>query len=148
MVILTKTINLSFSGYWREEHKGSIPNESGIYGVYTCNYIPPKEDKKRSVTLKKLIYIGEAKEVRDRISEHEKWDEWRKELAEKEQICFTFAPENKSNREQSECALIFYHKPNCNEKCKDSFPYEETTVTSTGKHKFIKSPITVKKTEQ
>ena len=144
---MAKTIKLNFDGYWREVNQSEIPKKSGIYAVYVCEYNKPeKEGEKGSVTLKKLIYIGEAEDVNDRISKHEKWEEWRKELSEGTEICFSFANVDSPDRERAECALIYHHKPTCNDECKDSFPYEETTVISDGLHKFIESPITVKKT--
>ena len=33
-----KTITLKFNGYWREVNKGGVPNQSGIYCVYSCIY--------------------------------------------------------------------------------------------------------------
>lgn len=142
---MSKTISLEFNkGYYREVNKGGIPNEAGIYLVYVCRY-NKQTDK---VTLDKLIYIGEAEEVNDRISEHEKWEEWREKVPNGSEICFSFAGIT-TDRERAECALIFYHKPDCNEECKKSFPYEETTVISKGNRcALIESPITVKKTTQ
>lgn len=140
---MVKTINLDFRGYWREVNKSGIPAESGVYAVYVCKYNPPPKD---NVTLNKIIYIGEAENVNTRISDHEKWEEWREEVPEGSEICFSFAGAPSPDRERAECALIFYHKPNCNDECKDSFPYEDTTVVSTGRCALIKSPITVRKT--
>lgn len=138
---MSKTINLEFGGYWREVNMKYVPNESGIYLVYVCRN--NKETNK--LTLDELIYIGEAEKVNDRISEHEKWKEWRKKVPKGSEICFSFA-EITTDRERAECALIFYHKPDCNEECKESFPYEETTVISKGRCALVTSPITVKKT--
>jgi len=144
---MVKTINLNFDGYWREVNKSGIPPRSGVYAVYVCMYIKPKEEgAKGTVTINKLIYFGEAEDVNDRISKHEKWPEWRKEVPTGSEICFNFAGVTSPDRERAECALIYYHKPKCNDECKDSFPYEETTVVSTGEHVLIKSPITVQKT--
>ena len=146
---MAKTIKLSFDGYWREVNKSGIPKESGVYAVYVCKYNEPeKKGERGTVTLKKLIYIGEAENVNERLSnhKHEKWSEWRKEVPEGSTICFSFAGATSPDRERAECALIYHHKPKCNDECKDSFPYEDTTVVSTGEHKFIDSPITVKKT--
>ena len=140
---MAKTINLDFRGYWREVNKSGIPTESGIYAVYVCKYNPKPKD---TVAITKLIYIGEAKDVNDRISKHEKWTEWREEVPSTFELCFSFAKVSSPDRERAECALIYHHKPTCNDECKDSFPYEDTTVVSAGRHKFIKSPITVKKT--
>ena len=144
---MAKTITLNFDGYWREVNKAGIPAKSGVYAVYVCKYNKPeKEGAKGTVTLKKLIYIGEAENVNERISEHDKWSDWRKQVSKSEEICFNFASATSPDRERAECALIFYHKPTCNDECKDSFPYEETTVISKGKRELIKSPITVRKT--
>ena len=137
------TVNLDFRGYWRDVDKSGVPAESGIYCVYVCKFIPPPKD---TVTLTKLIYIGEANDVNDRISNHEKRSKWEDEVPSDHVLCFSFAGATSPNRERAECALIYHHQPTCNEECKDEFHYEETTVISKGKHKLIESPITVKKT--
>lgn len=145
---MVKTINLDFDGYWREVNKSGIPKNSGVYAVYVCRYNKPeKEGEKGSVTLERLIYFGEAENVNERISDHEKWPEWRKEVPRGSEICFSFAGVTSPDRERAECALIFHHKPKCNDECKYSFPHEETTVVSKGRSALIDSPITVKKTE-
>lgn len=142
---MAKTINLNFNGYWREVNKSGIPSSSGVYAVYVCRYNPPPENY---VTLDKLIYIGEAEDVNDRISNHEKWEEWREEVPAGSEISFSFAGVTSPDRERAECALIYHHKPTCNDECKDSFPYEDTTVVSTGRCALIESPIIVRKTEE
>ena len=138
---MTKTISLNFDGYWREEVKEGIPAKSGVYLVYVCRH----NKIEKTVTLDKLIYIGEAGDVQDRIDDHEKWPEWRKEVPIGSEICFSFAGVTKPDRERAEAALIHYHKPVCNKDDKyiDSFPFEDTTVESTGKCKLLSSPITV-----
>jgi len=138
---LVKTINLNFDGYWREVNKGGIPKKSGVYAVYVCRY----NEQNKTVTLDKLVYFGEAEDANERISNHNKWDEWRKEVPKGSEICFSFAEVSSPDRERAECALIYYHQPVCNEKSTEEFPYEETTVVSTGSAALIKSPITVKK---
>jgi hypothetical protein len=91
MSFLAKTISLSLDGYWREVKKANIPNKSGAYAVYVCKYnAPSKEGEKGIVTLEKLIYIGEAEKVNERIANHDKWDEWRKYVPKGDEICFSF----------------------------------------------------------
>lgn len=85
-----KTISLNFGGYWREVAISGLPAESGVYCVYTCVY--NKENK--TVSLKKLIYIGESEDVKKRISNHEKWDQW-KQYSKKELIDAFFAVQEK-----------------------------------------------------
>jgi len=142
---MVKTISLNFDGYWREVNKSSIPEKPGVYVVYVCKYIKPKQGEIGTVTINKLIYIGEAQNANERISNHEKWSVWRKEVPEGSTICFSFAGVISPNRERAECALINHHQPKCNDECKDSFPHETTSVVSTGKNRLIDSPIKVEK---
>jgi len=139
---MAKTIGLNFDGYWREVNKGSVPANSGVYLVYVCRY-NAMTDK---VALDKLIYIGEADDVQDRIANHEKWSEWRQYVPKGSEICFSVAGVTSPDRERSEAALIFYHKPVCNTEYIDSFPFEDTTVQSTGICAKLTSPITVRRT--
>ena len=136
---MAKTISLNFDGYWREVNKGGVPANSGVYLVYVCRY----NEQQKTVSLDNLIYIGEAEDVQDRIANHEKWPDWRKYVPRGSQICFSFAGVTSPDRERAEAALIFYHKPPCNTEYNDSFPFEDTTVVSTGKCAMITSPITV-----
>lgn len=141
---MAKMISLNFDGYWLEAGKGGIPAKSGVYLVYACRY----DELNDTVALDKLIYIGEARNVRDRIADHEKWSEWRQYVPIGSEISFSFAGVTNPDRECAEAELIHYHKPVCNKDDKyiDSFPFEDTTVESTGKCAKLSSPITVRKT--
>ena len=139
---MAKTISLNFDGYWREVKKGGVPTRSGIYLVYVCRYNEPQS----TVTLDKLIYIGEAGDVRDRIANHERWPEWRRHVPKGSQVCFSFAGVTSPDRERAEAALIYCHKPPCNDEYTDSFPFEDTTVESTGRSALLSSAITVRRT--
>ena len=139
---MAKTISLNFDGYWREVNKGGIPAKSGVYLVYVCRYNEPE----KTVTLDKLTYIGEAEDVRYRITNHEKWPEWRRYVSKGSEICFSFAGVTNPDRERAEAALIYYHKPPCNDEYIDAFPFEDTTIESTGRCALLSSPATVRKT--
>jgi hypothetical protein len=140
--MVARKIILSFDGYWREVNERSIPPESGIYLVYVCRYNETSDE----VTLDRLIYIGEAGDVNDRIVNHADWPKWRRYVPEGSEICFAFAGVTKPDREFAEAALIYYHKPPCNVEYVDSFPFEDTTVESTGKCAELSSPVTVRRT--
>lgn len=71
-----KKITLDFDGYWREANKDSIPRQSGIYCVYTCTY----NATEHTVSIKKMLYIGESTNVHDRT---ELWKEPPEPLLEK-----------------------------------------------------------------
>lgn len=139
---MAKTISLDFKGYRRDKNIDSMQNIAGIYLVYVCT--PNDND---TITVHKLIYIGESEKVRDRIKNHEKRPEWKKHVGEGDELCYSRAPITNPDRERAEAALIFYRKPPVNDEYKDSFPFEETTVKSTGDCKFIPASFTVKKTE-
>jgi len=139
---MAKTISLEFEGYYREINKGGIPAKSGIYLVYVCRY----NGTEGTVTLDKLIYIGEAENVNERVDNHGKWPEWRQYAPRGSQICFSFAGVTNPDRERAEAALIYHHKPPCNNEYTDSFPFEDKTVKSTGQCARLSSPITVHRT--
>lgn len=139
---MAKTISLGFDGYWREVNKGGVPDKSGVYLVYVCKY----NESERTVTLNKLIYIGEAADARERIEKHEKWSEWREHVPKGSEICLSFAPVSSPDRERAEAALVYHHKPPCNDEYKDEFPFEDTTVKSSGRCTLLSEDITVYKT--
>lgn len=138
---MVKTIELNFDGYWPESRIKGIPNNSGVYLVYRCT------ESEKKVSIKKLIYIGESNKVQARIVDHEKKAEcWDKKLQSSEVLCFSFVPIDNSDRGRVEAALIFKHKPDCNDKYVDDFPFDQTTVNSTGECKFISPLFTVNRT--
>ncbi len=124
-----KTISLAFDGFWREGAISGIPAKSGVYVVHEASYDP----QAKAVDLKKVIYIGEAENVNDRIANHEKWPDWKKQCETNNELCFSFAPVNDPDRERGEAALIFKHKPPINTEYKNTFPFDETTINLSGK---------------
>jgi len=123
-----QTFNINFTGYWLENNSKSIPNTSGIYCVYECKY----DSINNSVIIQKLIYIGEANKVRERIETHDKWFDWSLYVKPGNQLCFSYADVTHSNRNRIEAALIYKHKPIENADFKYSFPFERTNIILTG----------------
>lgn len=112
---------LNFNGYWLEENKDGLPEVQGIYLVYTCLY----EKTTDKVVLKKLIYIGQAQNVRERILGHEKNELFKSECLQDETICYSYAEiRDDSELNMAENALIFAEKPKLNTELKDSFNYD------------------------
>lgn len=122
-----KSYSLKYDGYWRESKIGGIPKQSGIYSVYACKYNASNE----TVLIRKLIYIGESENVNNRIRGHEKWSDWRRYLHVGEQICFNFSPMY-VDRVRVEAAMINHHKPPVNTEFVNNFPYDATTVSTSG----------------
>ena len=67
-----KTISLTFDGYWLEANKNELPSKPGIYCVYACTY----NKDVNTVSIRKLIYVGESENVHDRIDGHERLEDW------------------------------------------------------------------------
>lgn len=134
-----QTFSISIQGYWRDLNKQSIPEHSGVYFVYTAKYNPIE----KTVTLLRLIYIGEAGNVRDRITNHEKYKEWLKYVGNGEELCFSTAQVTYDTRARVEAAYIFHHKPPVNTEYVNNFPFDQTRIVSSGKTAFLSTDFTV-----
>jgi len=137
-----QTFTLEFDGYWRDQNKGGVPAQSGVYCVYECSY----DAQKKTVSLKKLIYIGEAANVHDRIGNHEKRSDWLKHVRQGNELCFSFAPVGSSDRDRCEAALIFKHQPPENTEYVNSFPFDKTHMRLSGKTALLTTSYTVVRT--
>ncbi|MCF7913576.1 MAG: GIY-YIG nuclease family protein [Spirochaetaceae bacterium] len=124
-----QSYKIDFDGYWREPNKKGVPSKSGIYCVYACTH----NSQEKTVSIRKLIYIGESDNVVARIADHEKQSDWESHLKSVEQLCYSFGPVNRASRERCEAALIFKHKPPENIEYINSFPYDRTTMNLRGK---------------
>jgi len=135
-----KNYDLNFDGYWRVPAIGSMPAQSGIYCVYACIH----DANAKTVDLKRLLYIGEAADVRDRITNHDKWQEWEGKLKSGEVLCFNAVFISLvSGRERAEAAMINHHKPPCNTTYVNSFPFDETTIITSGRNALLTAKLTV-----
>jgi excinuclease UvrABC nuclease subunit len=136
------TFKVNFDGYWRERNINDIPSNSGIYCVYECTY----NSQNDTVSIQRLIYIGEAGDVRDRIQNHEKWQDWKRYVRSGNELCFSYGYVESESRERVEAAFIFKHKPPANDEYKDEFPFDTTTINATGKTALLQTNFTVYRT--
>ena len=137
-----KTIAVEFDGYWRDEKKTVLPAKSGIYCVYECTH----NAEKKSVSIHKLIYIGESKDVKNRVANHEKYEDWLKHVRSGNELCFSFGGVEATDRARAEAAMIFKHKPPENDEYVDSFPFDRTTMSLSGKTALLSTNFTVDRT--
>jgi excinuclease UvrABC nuclease subunit len=135
----TQIFNENIEGYWRDKNKGGIPDHSGVYFVYEASYNSDND----TVSLRRLIYIGEAVNVRERIGSHEKYNEWLNYVGLGNELCFSTGYVESSNRNRVEAAYIFQHKPPVNIDYKSSFPFEQTTIISSGKTALLNTSFIV-----
>lgn len=134
-----KTFNQEHDGYWREPSKSGIPTESGIYCVYECTH----NVEKKNLSIHKLIYIGESKDVNGRIANHEKTDDWKKHVRKGNVLCFSFTPVDNYYRVRLEAAYVNHHQPVENVEYANDFPFDKTLVSTKGENKFLDASFTV-----
>lgn len=134
-----KTIPLEFNGYWLDANKSSVPARSGVYCVYASTYHRNTD----SVSIRALIYVGESEDVRSRLANHERLDDWKKLLKAGETLCYSVAGIASSDRVRAEAAVIYKHKPPCNAEYVNQFPFDTTTMEISGTHRFLESAFTV-----
>lgn len=119
---------IEFEGYWRDQNKNGVPMKSGLFCVYECTH----NEQEKTVTLNKLVYIGEADKARDRIANHEKYDDWKKHIRSGNTLCFSFGAVGSYNRKRCKAAIVYKHKPPENTEYKDYFPFDDTEVNPCG----------------
>lgn len=124
-----KAYSLFFKGYWREVNKNGMPSKAGIYLVYRCVY----DAKSNTVGLKDIIYIGQAENAHDRIANHDRLNDFKNQLQQGEELCYSFAEVLPSDLDIVENALIFAQKPILNDQLKDTFNYGAVTVKVDGR---------------
>ena len=143
--MVAQVYTLAFDGYWREPNISGLPAKSGIYGVYACTF----NTLEKTVSLNRLLYIGEAADVQARIAAHERWPDWKRQLKQGELLCLTAALISPDGaRQRAEAAMIFKHKPPCNTEYVDNFPFDTTTVATSGKNAKMQTSFTVTRTEK
>lgn len=117
-----------FKGYWRYQNRGSITSDSGVYCVYAGSYNSIED----TVSLRKLLYIGQSENIRERISNHEKEAEWKRYLYSGEELIFSCTKLLISELDRFEAAMIYKHKPPINTEYVYNFPFPTTEVTTQG----------------
>lgn len=134
-----QTFYINFEGYWREPNIDGIPAQSGVYCVYECTH----NVDEHTITIHRLLYIGEAVDANDRVKSHENWDEWRHLVNKGNMLCFSFTAVEPTYRDRVEAALVFRHRPPLNREYRDSFPFDKTTITTSGRNQKLHKKFTL-----
>ncbi len=139
-----------------------LPERSGIYCVYACVSVPrpispwhPIGFLNRSESVSFIpdrpLYIGEAENVRSRVTTHERRQCWERKLGPGERLCFRagqfstgglLSVQLESDRRDLAAALIDRFKPPCNRRSVNSTRFGTLTVRTSGSLLFDRS-ITV-----
>lgn len=124
-----KSYSLDFQGYWREVNKNGIPSKSGVYLVYRCIY----NTASNTVGLKDIIYIGKAENAHDRIANHDRLEDFKTQLQDGEELCYSFAEVPVTDLDIVENALIYAQKPVLNDSLKNSFSHGAVAIKVDGR---------------
>lgn len=122
-----KEIKLTFDGYWRDCNKNGLPNNSGIYMIYRCQY----DMQNNTVSLIDIIYIGQSENIHDRLLDHEKYELFKSKLLIGEDLCYSYAKVDK-DIDLVENALIFVQRPVLNDQNKYVYNYERAHILVEG----------------
>ena len=133
---------LQFSGYWVAGNENLLPSYPGIYCVYAC--VDNESDK--TVSLRRLLYIGRAENINERHKRHERFEDWNSNLNKGETLCYSCAALRRQGLPICEAAMIYQHKPICNKSADGAFWHDKTRVKTSGCNKFLLSEFTVLKT--
>lgn len=136
------TISIEFDGYQSRSRVDRIPSVSGVYAVHRGVYRP----EANTVQLTGLLYIGESGDIRERITHHDRWDDWEENLLAGESLWFSYGAIDNSRRNRAEAALIFHHKPPLNTSGANQFNYDRTTIVLSGRHNLLAPYFTVDRT--
>lgn len=123
-----KKYNITFKGYRLEENASSLPEYSGVYMAYRCDY----NKITNKVTLKEIVYIGQAENLRTRILSHNNTKDLHVGCAEGELICYAYASVSLNDLDVVENALIFAQQPRLNQKLKESFNHNASSFEIEG----------------
>ena len=139
-----KSFNLHFYGYYlKSQINTHISTGPGIYCIHNC--IPYRTTNKLRDL--RLLYIGEAENLRDRVTEQSNSQKFINYVGNGRKLCFNYAilksRVSESHRKLIEHAMIFCNQPVVNRKGKKSPPDKYITVKSTGKRHEIKKEISV-----
>jgi len=135
------TIIIDINGYWREEDLSIILTHPGVFFVYESKFDPDEH----TVDLLSLIYIGEAQNIRERIRTHEKLNLWKNLIRPDSELCFATGNVEEYFCERVKTAYVFGNNPVANYGHALQFPFDTTTLISTGKTALLKPTFTIKK---
>lgn len=126
---IMKHYNINFKGYRLDCKKATLPHCSGIYMVYRCTC----DSTRRKVSLKELIYIGQAEDLCERLNNHEKYPQFLETCKIGEEICYAYANISMDDLDIVENALVFVRKPRLNSELVDSFVHESASFLVEGR---------------
>lgn len=133
-----RTYEINCVGYWTSSSLDRFPTVAGLYFVYACEIV-------HGTAPIKLLYIGEADNLRYDIRHSPEWDFWRADLDDGQDLSFALAAllAGQDDRSRVASALIHSVKPPCNVGFEERFSFPKTEVNMSGRWKFDVNRFTV-----
>ena len=121
-----KKYDLSFQGFFRDASE--LPKKPGVYCVHSGVY----NEIAKTVTLRKLLYIGQSDCVGIHLANSSNLQVWSGKLSCGEELWFSFAQIDADELDRCASALVYDNQPECNSIGKDGFRYMDTIVSVGG----------------
>lgn len=129
---------ITINGCWKDDNLNkNMPEYSGIFFVFEAK---PTAD---GLVPLRLIYVGEAENVRKGVLNFVRKFEEMKYLRHGNTLCYHAAEVQGNARERVQAAFVYTHKPPANDRYKYLFPFAPTHIKSKGKTGFLKSDFKV-----
>ncbi len=139
-----KIFNLNIEGYWRLKNKKGIPPQPGVFFVYECSY----NIDLATVTLLRIIYVGESTNVNRFVDSAEDIEQWLAFISEGHELCFSTAYlSDLTVRQQVMAAYMKKLQPHFNDNLRLPFNYEGFHVIASGKTSLLDTDFIVLGTE-
>jgi hypothetical protein len=116
-------------------------NYPGIFFVYEAT----QNSSENTIDLLNLLYIGEGMNIRERILNHEHTGIWRSLIKNQNLLYFASGIVEHHLLVRAKTAYVFGNNPIGNNGHLMHFPFDSTTLISTGKTAFIRPTITIRK---
>lgn len=126
-----RVFNINFTGLLDDTERNQFKREQGIYCVYVG------KQNNNTITPRKLVYIGETGDFRDRHydKEHEHHQDFLDECREGEEVFYNYAVTTgitDADRVRVQDALIHELQPSINISATESFNHPDTIVIVKG----------------
>jgi hypothetical protein len=136
-----QTFVVNITGYWLDRQRYNMTESAGLVFVYEAKYNEADE----TVDLLGIIYIGEAANVTEKLNSADLQAEWRSLIKPENELCYACASVDNHHLIRVAAAYVNTHVPPGNKEYTESFPFDQTTVISTGRTALLYPVITARR---
>ncbi len=136
-----QTFVVNITGYWLDRQRNNMTESAGLFFVYEAKF----NDADETVDLLRIIHIGEAANVVEKLNSAELQAAWNAIILPGHELCYATASVDNHYLVRVAAAYINTHFPPGNREYMESFPFDQTTVISTGKTALLYPVITARR---